>query len=203
MSMPASPPSGRPSHLDVHATGAGPTKRVPLPRCGAPAIARRFALGVATALALSIVPAALPAAASEANAGASSAVATPVRNDQAILLTSTGAHPFSIEIADDPIERSRGLMFREEMARDHGMLFDFGDEAERFFWMKNTPLSLDIIYIRGDGTVVSIAAGTTPFSTDSIPSDGPAQFVLEVNAGVADEIGLAPGDTLLHRRVQR
>ncbi|GAB5376785.1 MAG: hypothetical protein AcusKO_32470 [Acuticoccus sp.] len=118
------------------------------------------------------------------------------------MLTQSGAHQFSIEIADDPIERARGLMFREEMARDHGMLFDFGDEAHRDFWMKNTPLPLDIIYIGANGTVVSIAANTTPFSTASIPSGGPARFVLEVNGGVAAEIGLKPGDLLLHRRVE-
>ncbi|WP_108659652.1 DUF192 domain-containing protein [Acuticoccus kandeliae] len=121
--------------------------------------------------------------------------------DELVLVTGSGTHTFTIEIADDPVERAQGLMFRETMARDHGMLFDFGREAPRAFWMKNTPLPLDIIFTRGDGTVVSIAKHTTPFSTDSIPSDGPARFVFEVNAGVADEIGLAPGDTLLHRRV--
>ena len=83
------------------------------------------------------------------------------------------------------------------------MLFDFAGESHQQFWMKNTPFPLDIIFIRADGTVDSIAAGTTPFPTDSIPSDGPASFVLEVNAGVAAEIGLAPGDKLVHRRVER
>lgn len=127
----------------------------------------------------------------------------PSHDGVAILLTDSGTHRFTVEIADDPIERARGLMFREEMARDHGMLFDFAGEDHRAFWMMNTPLPLDIIFIRGDGTVDSIAADTTPFSTDSIPSDGPARFVLEVNAGVAADIGLAPGDHLLHRRVER
>lgn len=142
-----------------------------------------------------------PTLAQDAAATPPSTAETPARDDVAVLVTPLGSHTFSVEIADDPIERARGLMFREEMARDHGMLFDFGREGHRDFWMMNTPLSLDIIYIRGDGTVDSIAAGTTPFSTDSIPSDGPAQFVLEVNAGVAAEIGLKPGDRLLHRRV--
>jgi len=145
------------------------------------------------AAAQTLVPAPAPA----------EAVATPDRGDSAVLVTAGGAYTFTVEIADDPIERARGLMFREEMARDHGMLFDFGGEGHRDFWMKNTPLSLDIIFIRGDGTVDSIAAATTPFSTASIPSDGPARFVLEVNAGVAEEIGLAPGDRLLHPRVAR
>ncbi len=134
---------------------------------------------------------------------AAAAVEVPTRSDTAVLVTSTGAHRFSIEIADDPVERARGLMFREEMARDHGMLFDFGREDDQAFWMKNTPLSLDMIFIGADGTVVSIAPDTTPFSTESVPSEGPARFVLEVNAGVAADIGLAPGDRLLHRRVER
>ncbi len=127
---------------------------------------------------------------------------TPVRSDQARLVAGSGVHDFTIEIADDPMERARGLMFRETMARDHGMLFDFGNEGMRSFWMKNTPLPLDIIFIRADGTVVNVAADTTPFSTDGVPSEGPARFVFEVNAGVAAEIGLEPGDRLLHRRVE-
>jgi len=131
----------------------------------------------------------------------SAPVETPERADTALLVTDGGVHAFSVEIADDPVERARGLMFRETMPRDHGMLFDFAQEGERSFWMKNTPLPLDIVFIGADGTVVSIARGTTPFSTDPIPSDGPARFVLEVNAGVADAIGLQPGDRLVHRRV--
>ncbi|MEM8552839.1 MAG: DUF192 domain-containing protein, partial [Pseudomonadota bacterium] len=113
----------------------------------------------------------------------------------------SGVHEFSVEIADDPIERAEGLMFREEMARDHGMLFDFAIPGPRSFWMKNTPLSLDIIFIQEDGTVESIVRATTPYSTDPIPSEGAVRFVLEVNAGVADEIALQPGDTLLHQRI--
>ncbi|MEM9223457.1 MAG: DUF192 domain-containing protein [Pseudomonadota bacterium] len=128
---------------------------------------------------------------------------TPERGDIAVLVTAQGAHSFTVEIADDPVERATGLMFREQMDRDRGMLFDFASEALRAFWMKNTPLPLDIIYIAADGRVVSIARNTTPFSTDTIPSKSPARFVLEVNAGVADEIGLLPGDRLLHRRVER
>ena len=126
---------------------------------------------------------------------------TPARSGEAILVTAKGPTHFTVEIADDPVERARGLMFRQTMARDHGMLFDFASDGPRQFWMKNTPLSLDIIFIAGNGEVVSIAQGTTPFSTDGIPSEKDARFVLEVNAGVAGEIGLAPGDRLLHRRV--
>ena len=158
--------------------------------------------GLAGAALAALVTLGAPAAFAQ-RAVDTAAVEVPTRSDIAILVTPDGTHRFTVEIADDPIERARGLMFREEMARDHGMLFDFAGESHQHFWMKNTPLPLDIIFIRADGTVDSIAAGTTPFSTDSIPSDGPARFVLEVNAGVAAEIGLAPGDKLVHRRVER
>lgn len=137
--------------------------------------------------------------------GAGAQVSPPVlaetlSREELVLVTATGTHRFSIEIADDPLERARGLMFREEMARDHGMLFDFGREGERSFWMRNTPLPLDIIYIAQDGTVVSIVRGE-PFDETPLPSDGPARFVFEVNAGIAEDIGLMPGDRLIHRRV--
>lgn len=122
--------------------------------------------------------------------------------DRLVLVTDAGEFTFTVEIADDPVERARGLMFREEMARDHGMLFDYGNEGERSFWMKNTILPLDLIFARADGTVVSIKSGE-PFSEETIPSDGPARFVFEVNAGVAEEIGLEPGDSLVHARVER
>ena len=103
-------------------------------------------------------------------------------------------HRFEVEIAATERQRSMGLMFREEMAEDHGMLFLFDTEGERYFWMKNTPLPLDIIYIGAAGTIVSIAANTEPFSLDTIPSGGPAKYVLEVNAGVAARLGIKPGD---------
>ena len=93
-------------------------------------------------------------------------------------------------------ERSRGLMFREEMAADHGMLFIFETEGDRYFWMKNTPLPLDIIYIDATGKIVSIAADTTPFSEQTIPSGAPAKYVLELNAGTSAERGIGVGDTV-------
>ena len=103
-------------------------------------------------------------------------------------------HRFEVEIAATDRQRSMGLMFREDMPADHGMLFLFEAEGQRYFWMKNTPLPLDIIYIGANGKIVSIAADTEPFSLDAIPSGGPAKFVLEVNAGIAAELGIAPGD---------
>jgi len=112
--------------------------------------------------------------------------------------TSSGEHRFMVEIADDEAERQRGLMEREPLADDRGMLFQFPDVAERGFWMRNTPSPLDIIYIDPRGRIVSIAKNATPYSDAVIPSNGPASGVLELRAGRADEIGARPGDRVSH-----
>lgn len=112
--------------------------------------------------------------------------------------TSTGEHRFMVEIADDDAERQRGLMEREPLADDRGMLFEFPDVAERGFWMRNTPSPLDIIYVDPHGRIVSIAKNATPYSEAVIPSNGPASGVLELRAGRADEIGAKPGDRISH-----
>ncbi|HZV83610.1 MAG TPA: DUF192 domain-containing protein [Brevundimonas sp.] len=112
--------------------------------------------------------------------------------------TSSGEHRFMVEIADDDAERQRGLMFREPLADDRGMLFQFPDVAERGFWMRNTPSPLDILYIDPNGRIVSIARNATPNSDVVLPSNGPASGVLELRAGRADEIGARPGDRVRH-----
>jgi len=112
-------------------------------------------------------------------------------------------HRFQVEIAATDSQRSMGLMFREEMAADHGMLFLFDTEGDRYFWMKNTPLPLDIIYIGANGEIVSIAPDTTPFSLSTIPSGGPAQFVLEINAGLSKKLGIKPGDRVVSPSMSR
>ena len=112
--------------------------------------------------------------------------------------TSSGEHRFMVEIADDDAERQRGLMEREPLADDRGMLFQFPDVAERGFWMRNTPSPLDIIYIDPRGRIVSIAKNATPQSDAVIPSNGPASGVLELRAGRADEIGVKAGDRVSH-----
>lgn len=112
--------------------------------------------------------------------------------------TATGEHRFMVEIADDEMERQRGLMHREPLPADRGMLFQFPDVAERAFWMHNTPSSLDIIYIDPYGRIVSIARNATPNSDAMIPSNGPAAGVLELRAGRAAEIGAKPGDRVRH-----
>ena len=112
-----------------------------------------------------------------------------------MLTTSSGEHNFRVEIAKTPGDKARGLMFREQMAPDHGMIFIYAESGQRFFWMKNTPLSLDIIFL-DQGRVVKIARGTTPFSTDVIPSEAPANWVLELVAGRSQVIGLQVGDAI-------
>ncbi len=114
------------------------------------------------------------------------------------ITTASGEHRFMVEIADDDAERQRGLMEREPLADDRGMLFEFPDVAERGFWMRNTPSPLDIIYIDPRGRIVSIAKNATPQSDAVIPSNGPASGVLELRAGRADEIGARPGDKVSH-----
>lgn len=99
-----------------------------------------------------------------------------------------------IEVADDEPERIQGLMYRDSMPEFAGMLFMFPVEEPIAFWMKNTHISLDIIYVNSDRQIVSIAANTTPYSQEQIPSIKPAQYVVEVNAGFAARHGIKEGD---------
>lgn len=114
------------------------------------------------------------------------------------VVTASGRHDFMVEIADDEAERQKGLMFRPPLADDRGMLFEFETAAEQSFWMKNTPSSLDIVYIGADGRIVSIAHNATPFSEQPLPSYGAAKGVLEVRAGRMTEIGAKAGDRVEH-----
>ncbi|TWI92715.1 hypothetical protein JM93_00259 [Roseibium hamelinense] len=122
------------------------------------------------------------------------ALDVPLRTEQLAISTESGELLFTVEVAEKDIERSRGLMFRTEMPSDTGMLFVFERQGQRYFWMKNTPLPLDIIFITNDGEIVHIAKQTTPFSEDIIPSREPARYVLEINAGLSDELGIKAGD---------
>lgn len=116
--------------------------------------------------------------------------------------TATASHGFTVEIADTDAKRAEGLMFRTEMAADHGMLFDFQREQPVWFWMKNTYLPLDMIFVKADGTILSIAENTTPLSEATVGSGGSVRFVFEVVAGTAKRLGLAPGDRLVHPRMK-
>jgi uncharacterized membrane protein (UPF0127 family) len=110
--------------------------------------------------------------------------------------TAKGRHEFRVEIAADHASQEKGLMFRKKMAADAGMLFDFHQTVITSFWMKNTILPLDIIFIRSDGTISSIAANAVPYSEAPIPSGEPIRAVLEIKAGRAKALDMAPGDTV-------
>ena len=107
---------------------------------------------------------------------------------------------FDIEIADTLEKQTVGLMYRDSLASNQAMLFPYDSEEERIFWMRNTYLPLDIIYISSDSTIVSINKNTTPFSEIGLQSNGPAQFVLEVNAGISDRYALLPGYKFSYQR---
>ncbi|MDC8754837.1 DUF192 domain-containing protein [Erythrobacter sp. sf7] len=106
--------------------------------------------------------------------------------------------PFRVELAASPQAQARGLMFRTELGDNEGMLFPSVVPEPRSFWMKNTPLSLDIIFVGPDGRISNIAADTVPYSLDSVSSDGAASAVLELRAGRAKELGIVPGDRVIY-----
>src|SRR5580700_1315333 len=114
------------------------------------------------------------------------------------IVTKTGVQVFSVEMATTEQEKETGLMYRKELADGKGMLFDFSPEQEVSMWMKNTYISLDMIFIRADGRILRIAENTEPLSTKIIPSRGLAKGVLEVIAGTAQKYGIAPGDRVAH-----
>jgi uncharacterized protein len=117
--------------------------------------------------------------------------------------TDRGVQTFMVEIADSDREREYGLMCRKAMAADRGMLFIFPAAGPQAFWMRNTLIPLDIVYIGADGRVVSISRNARPLDESPLPSVGPAKFVLELAAGRAGQIGLLPGDRVLHRAMPR
>lgn len=124
--------------------------------------------------------------------GAGGAVALPTA--QISISTSSGPKDFLVEVASDPESQQRGLMFRRELAPNAGMLFDFHKATSLSFWMKNTILPLDMLFIRMDGTIATIASNTVPLSTAPISSPEPVRAVLEINAGRAGELGIHTGD---------
>jgi len=115
-----------------------------------------------------------------------------------VINTEHGPHTFRVEIAADPASQEKGLMFRKQMAPDDGMLFEFPRPSMEVFWMKNTILPLDIIFIRGDGTISSIAPNAVPYSTTPIPAIEPVRAVLELNGGRAAQLGIEPDDVVHH-----
>jgi hypothetical protein len=104
-----------------------------------------------------------------------------------------GPHSFTVEVAADEQSRETGLMFRKTMAPDAGMLFDFREPQDVSFWMENTILPLDMLFVRADGTIARIKQNATPFSRENIPSGEPVQLVIELNAGRVQALGIREG----------
>jgi uncharacterized membrane protein (UPF0127 family) len=121
----------------------------------------------------------------------------PTHETPLVAHTSGGDVAFTIEVADEVSERSAGLMFRQTMADDHGMLFVFEEPQPVGFWMKNTPMPLDLLFIGQNGVVRSIAQGE-PMSEALIASREPVRFVLELKAGTSERVGIVPGTELTH-----
>ncbi len=151
-------------------------------------LAAAVALGVCFALA--IVPS---RAIAQAAPAAGETALEPLE-----IVTASGPHKFSVEVMRDDNQRARGLMYRRFMPEDRGMLFDFKREEPVSMWMKNTYLSLDMVFIDRTGRVVNVAENTEPLSERIIPSGAPTFAVLELNAGTARRIGLKVGDRLRH-----
>jgi uncharacterized protein len=158
---------------------------------------------VAGAVALGLVAAACsPGEGASARAQAPVAAATPsaqhpVSGLQVIDLTvERGGKPlpFKVELAASPEAQAKGLMFRTQLGDNEGMLFPSAVPEPRSFWMKNTPLSLDIIFVGADGRISNIAANTVPYSLASVQSSGRASAVLELRAGRAAQLGIVAGD---------
>jgi uncharacterized protein len=154
-----------------------------------PTTDRRSLLGLALALAL------LPAIAAAQGAGEPQ----PILDQEPLTIeTAGGPVTFLVEMARTPAEQSRGLMFRTLVPPGTGMLFVHTRPRPVSMWMRNTPTSLDMLFIDQDGTIESIARDTTPFSETVISSNGPVAGVLEIGAGEAERLGIQEGDRVRH-----
>lgn len=160
----------------------------------------------AAALMLGLLAACSPGESATASAQAPAPTAAqtarhPVSGLQVIDLVverGTTRLPFRVELADTAEAQQRGLMFRTQLGDNEGMIFPSDVPQQRSFWMKNTPLSLDIIFIGADGRILNIAANTVPYSLESVTSKGNASAVLELRAGRAAELGIVAGDRVTY-----
>ncbi|MFC3070103.1 DUF192 domain-containing protein [Phenylobacterium soli] len=158
-----------------------------------------LALGLVLAL---TAPAATAAHAEIGRQGPGRCVGQPVLKplQPLVIRTARGPARFLVEMADTPRKREFGLMCRKHLAADRGMLFDFQVPSDDVaFWMRNTLIGLDIVYIRPDGTILSIARDARPLDETPIAAGGTIRAVLELRAGRAAELGLRPGDRIEHR----
>ena len=132
--------------------------------------------------------------------GAASATEGPRRcaADTVTLLTGEEAVRFRVELARTPSEQARGLMYRPQLDADAGMLFIYDPPRQARFWMKNTMIPLDMLFIVDTGRVESVAARTVPYSRETHASDGAVRAVLEINGGMAADLGIGPGTQAVH-----
>jgi uncharacterized protein len=135
-----------------------------------------------------------PGAGAEAASMAERHPASNLKVIDLVVLRGDQRLSFRVELADTPEAQARGLMYRTEMGDFEGMLFPSVIPEPRSFWMKNTPLSLDIIFVGADGRILNIASNTLPYSLEPVSSQGPASAVLELRAGRAAQLGIVPGD---------
>ena len=131
-------------------------------------------------------------------AGLSAAPAGTGEFEPLTVTTRNGRHAFQVEVMRTEAERARGMMFRRDLGPDHGMLFQFDREEPATFWMQNTYVSLDMVFIKADGTVHRVEARAEPLSTRTISSGAPVLGVLELLAGTAARLGIQPGDKVEH-----
>jgi hypothetical protein len=129
---------------------------------------------------------------------AAGALAQPQKFEPLTIVSGSARHAFQVEVMREEADRAQGLMYRRSLAPDRGMLFDFGRVEPVSMWMKNTYLSLDMLFIRPDGTIARIAADTEPLSTRTISSGEPVNGVLEFAAGTAARLGIKAGDRVEH-----
>lgn len=130
-------------------------------------------------------------------------LAQSCQHDRLNLLGDWGQAQFSVELADDASERAQGLMFREEMARMSGMLFIYETAGPVAFWMKNTILPLDMLFIDPTGTITAIHENAIPGDTTPIPGGENVLLVLELNAGTVQMLGITVGSTIVHPRIDQ
>lgn len=126
-------------------------------------------------------------------------MADSTRTEKIIIVSDGRYMTFDVEVSSTRKARKKGLMYRQAIPSKTGMLFDYGETRKVAMWMKNTYVSLDIIFIDKNGVIANIAHNTTPLSLTPIPSDGPVLGVLEVMAGTAHTMKLKKGDKILHR----
>jgi uncharacterized membrane protein (UPF0127 family) len=134
-------------------------------------------------------------------AGAALAQQATFSQQELWIKSSEKTHKFMVELALNDEQRAQGLMFRKEMAPDHGMLFDFDETRPVAMWMENTILPLDMLFIQKDGTISHIRADAVPYSRDIIDSHGPVSFVLELNAGRTKALGIKVGDKVVSKQI--